>query len=61
MHRRCDRVGLVGGGLQMTYLQASLLVIGAMLLLFALAWCAGTVAMWWAMLTREEGDLDDGR
>lgn len=42
----------------MTRLDAALLTVGAILLLFALAWCVGTLAMWWAMLTREEGDLE---
>lgn len=42
----------------MTPLLATLLTLGFFLLLFALAWCAGTVAQWWAMITREDGDLE---
>lgn len=42
----------------MTQPTALLLTLGALLLVFVLAWCAGTLAMWWAMITREEGDLE---
>jgi len=37
---------------------ALLLTLGALLLVFALFYVAGTLAMWWAMITREEGDLE---
>lgn len=42
----------------MTRLDVGLIVCGIALLVFALFYVAGTLAMWWAMLTKEEGDLE---
>ena len=42
----------------MTHLTALLLTLGALLLVFALLYAVGTLARWWAMITKEEGDLE---
>lgn len=42
----------------MTALQSWLLVLGCALLVFVVARLLGDLLRWWAMITKEEGDLE---
>lgn len=41
-----------------THIQSWLLVLGFALLVFVAARLLGDVLRWWAMLTREDGDIE---